>query len=362
MMLSNDIIDQIYEAAFLPQFWPIILDKLAALVEAPASLIFTSDQFRHVRWVANPFFRPLVQAYVDGGFMTTNRRPERFLAASRTGFINDVDVLTPDEIARDPAYALFLRPAGIGCTAGTVLALTSGELLIFDFTRRLDRGPFERRFLALLDSASPHLARAAMLATRLKMEQAKTAAETLAILGLAGAVISSNARVLAANDLFNSLSPQLQIGAGNRPRLAAAEADGLLQQGLETSTKGGVVRSIAVPAAGDRPAFVLHLLPIRRGALDIFASAATIVVAMPLGKPIAPAIGLLNDLFDLTPAEARVARLLCDGEPAQQIAVKLSISLETVRSHVKRTLAKTGTHRQTDLIRLLAGVTPPGGQ
>lgn len=56
----------------------------------------------------------------------------------------------------------------------------------------------------------------------------------------------------------------------------------------------------------------------------------------------------------------QVATLLAQGRSPAQIAGKLGIGLGTVREHLKRALAKTGTHRQANLVHLLlsAFVTP----
>lgn len=66
---------------------------------------------------------------------------------------------------------------------------------------------------------------------------------------------------------------------------------------------------------------------------------------------------LLGSLFDLTPAESRIAAALMQGEDVTSIAKSLHVSVQTVRSQVKAILAKTGTHRQGDLIQLLIRAT-----
>ena len=61
----------------------------------------------------------------------------------------------------------------------------------------------------------------------------------------------------------------------------------------------------------------------------------------------------LRALFRLTPAEARVADLLLEGREMQEVANGLGLTLETTRFHTKRVLSKTGTRRQTELMRLM---------
>jgi len=54
--------------------------------------------------------------------------------------------------------------------------------------------------------------------------------------------------------------------------------------------------------------------------------------------------------FEFTPAEMRVAELVARGETPREIATALGLSIHTVRSHVKRLLAKTGVHSQSKLV------------
>ena len=61
----------------------------------------------------------------------------------------------------------------------------------------------------------------------------------------------------------------------------------------------------------------------------------------------------MQQLYGLTPAESRVADLLLEGLEVRDAAERLCITLETARFHLKRVLAKTGTHRQTELMRLM---------
>jgi DNA-binding NarL/FixJ family response regulator len=65
-------------------------------------------------------------------------------------------------------------------------------------------------------------------------------------------------------------------------------------------------------------------------------------------------------LFDLTPAEARVARGLAAGQTVKGMAADSSTSANTVRTHVNAVLTKTGYSRQADVVALLNGLRPPG--
>ncbi|MDP9083088.1 MAG: helix-turn-helix transcriptional regulator, partial [Pseudomonadota bacterium] len=65
----------------------------------------------------------------------------------------------------------------------------------------------------------------------------------------------------------------------------------------------------------------------------------------------------LGSMFDLTPAEAKVAVGLVEGHDLQRIAMVHHVSIETIRSQLKSIFVKTGTHRQSDLVALLLRAT-----
>jgi DNA-binding CsgD family transcriptional regulator len=64
-------------------------------------------------------------------------------------------------------------------------------------------------------------------------------------------------------------------------------------------------------------------------------------------------------LFDLTPAEARVARSLAAGNTIDEIAAGATVSANTVRAQVRGILEKTGLHRQVEVVALLGGIALP---
>lgn len=59
-----------------------------------------------------------------------------------------------------------------------------------------------------------------------------------------------------------------------------------------------------------------------------------------------------NGLSTLTRRELEVLDLLTRGHSAQEIARQLSLSLLTIRSHIRNMLRKTGLHRQAEIVSL----------
>ncbi len=65
----------------------------------------------------------------------------------------------------------------------------------------------------------------------------------------------------------------------------------------------------------------------------------------------------LERFYGLTPAEAQLTALLVQGLRLEEAAEKLNVSLNTVRSHLRQIFTKTGTNRQSEVVRIiLSGV------
>lgn len=69
--------------------------------------------------------------------------------------------------------------------------------------------------------------------------------------------------------------------------------------------------------------------------------------------------GLIRSLYSLSPTEARVASMLVFNPYLDQVAVRLGITYNTARTHLKRIYQKTGTNKLPALI--LKIITGPAG-
>lgn len=62
---------------------------------------------------------------------------------------------------------------------------------------------------------------------------------------------------------------------------------------------------------------------------------------------------ILAATFHLTRREAALAGLLAQGVDLAEAALQSGIGIGTARGYLKQTMAKTGTHRQAELVSLL---------
>lgn len=350
------LIDRIHEAGLVPSLWPEVLVELSkAIGGTGASLFAIRDGY--IGAVSSPNLAAVVQEFLRDGWAERDPRLKRTAALNHAGFVNDGDLLTDEEIARDDVYANFYRERGAGYMAGTLIPNPSGDTIGFAFQRHHDGGPVPRETIAALDRLRPHLARASMIAFRLGFERARAQADALQALGLPGAVLRGTGKVFAANASFEALMPSLVQDRARRVTLTDVAADGLLATALATLPDGAArsVKSIAITAADGRLPMVAHLVPVRRSASDVFAQAVALLLITPVDRAAVPTAEVLQGLFDLTPAEARVARAIGGAQSIDMLAAGQGVSRETVRSQLKMVLAKTGLRRQSELVSLLAG-------
>lgn len=362
---SLQLIDDIYEAAAVPELWPRVLAALAALVDGMGAGLFsipaTSERLvdpARERYVCTPSMEQMVADFAALGRPELNQRSPRAIARRHPGFLTDHDVFTEDELGKDPFYVDFLRPRGAGWCAGSAIFVPGGDTLLFTVEREYSRGPVSAAEVALLDTLRPHLARAAAFSARLSLERVEVTTQALGLMGLPAAVLGMRHQLIAANALFDALVPRVFRDGRERLSLVNGDADQLLSDALmrAAARADGAVQSIPLPGSQDRDAMVVHVLPVRGAAHDVFASARTIVLATPVAAGPAPGRQLLEGLFDLTPAEAAVAQKIALGQTLEDIAAAQGAARETVRSHLRHVFAKTGVHRQADLVRLLGGM------
>lgn len=358
--MNDDLVDRIYEAGAMPDLWPNVLEELGKVGSVSGTLLFAVRDGA-VHWTSSPGLHEMSKGYFEAGYPGRDDRTARLLAYDHPGFVTDLDVFTREDWEADPIRREYFVPRGFGWGVATGIKIPTGDLLIFHGERRLEDGPVEREVVARLDLLRPHLARAALMSARIAFERAQGAVAALEMVGIPAAVLGARGAEIATNSLLEVLSPDVVQSRPTRLCLANPRADLMLTQALEAVEAGyheGPARSIAIPAHEGRPAMVAHVLPIRASARQVFTGAAAVLLITPVTLRELPDFAVIQGLFDLTPAEARIARALGGGMTIGQIASTTGASAATVRNQVQAVFGKTGVHRQADLVGLLQGLLP----
>jgi DNA-binding CsgD family transcriptional regulator len=360
--MDDTLIDRIYECSFIPELWPDVLRDTSKLSESVGASLFVTNP-DVTAWTASKNAKDITGRFINDGWYWRGKLMSMVHKSRHAGFLRDVDLSTPGELEDEPIYRDNWRKMGLGWGAATAFELPTGEALSIVLSRATVQGPLADSTLQKLDMLRPHLARAAVMAARTHLERARAAGDTLAALGLAALVLDGVGKVIFANGLIESRKELLDWRAGGRVTLKDMRADEMLRDALARiglSDNSGV-RSFPVRDAAGGQLMIGHLLPIRFSAQDIFARSAAIFILMPVAAPSAPSIEVVMNLFDLTPAEARVARSLAAGQTVDDIAADSSVSPNTVRVQVRGVLEKTGCQRQVDVVSLLGGISAVRG-
>jgi len=355
------LVDRIYESAFVPDLWPEILWELVQLGGELSGWLCISNG-NVIRWSASSEeARTDLRPLMESGWITRSERFNRLLRAKQTGFIPD-DTLygSLEEMRNDPAYRDMLYPRGMGWASATAISLPTGDDMVIALERAYDQGSASPKVLQSLNAIQSHLARASFVAARLQLERARAATQALALLGIPSLVFADNGKVLGANQLIEALSGFVLWRADDRIALTDARADALLRHAIATADDDDTPSVRSFPLRNEDVAMIAHVVPIRGSARDVFFRCAAMLMLTPVTRPEAPSVELIRSLFDLTPAEARVARGLAAGQTVKGIAEESGTSTNTVRSHVKVVLTKVGYSRQADVVALLNGLRPPG--
>lgn len=282
----------------------------------------------------------------------------------RHRWVTDLDLFSRERIDQDPFYADFLRPRGYGWVAGHFIGIPGDRTLCFSVEKRFADGPLTPAEVSVLEAVRPHLDRAAVLAAESAFRMRRMVTLTLAAIGVPAAILSNRGGILDANEFFAGTAASWVGSDGpGRFRLAGQTSDRLFDEALQRLSGGHDLRVASFAVQGDEShqRAVVHLIPIRREARDIFTGAAALLVVNVAGGVELPPVDVLQMLLDLTPAEALIARSVARGATLREIADASDRSYETVRTQLKSILVKSGLRDQRDLVALVRAFGMPPG-
>lgn len=359
-MFDAALIGDIYEAAAVPDRWLAVLQTLAERLGAQGSnLIRIGPQGMAI--TSTDGVRAMTDEFLRSGLNTQNTRVGRLLErGAHPGFLTDSDLHSPHELATLPIYAEFLTLHRADAGAATVIQGAGEDGLILAVEGFVGHAA-SRAAARQLDLLRPHLARALALSAQLRMQRLAAAVDALELVSVAAAVIDPVGRIEAMNDLFTQAMDRLLAQRAGTLRALHPASDSQLRAAIaRLQAEGATGCSLPLRDLEGTARHALHLVPLHGRGRDAFASAGAVIILAGAGNPSVPGADLIRALFDLTPAEARVARAVAQGLSPAEIAARHAASQATVRTQLKHVFAKTGVTRQTELAVLLASLGNPG--
>jgi len=197
-----------------------------------------------------------------------------------------------------------------------------------------------------------------ILAARRRLERLRGAVEALELIGLPAALLDATGAVLAANARMKAQTAHVAWLPERRLALIDRSATVRLSQAFKAPDKLASAGPQSFPSriAATGEVLVVHLVPVGGRGREAFDTAFAILALTPVAGSAAANPAIIRDLFNLTPAETRVACQVGKGLGPVEIAAEHGISAETVRAQLKSVFAKTRTARQSEVAALVAGV------
>jgi DNA-binding CsgD family transcriptional regulator len=287
------------------------------------------------------------------------RRPAREAGAIVLGRTT----LPKSALLRTAMYRRYLAPRGIEEIVRLDIFSDAGRSWSISLGRPWASGPFTSDELAFARALMPHLQRVAALHAH--VENTTAIARTV-IEALDGAqapllLLDANGRVVHASGAADRLLHEADGLSAGRDGLRAAtpapsaRLGALLARATGSSRAPGVSGALRLRRPSGKPDLLVVAIPARSRSFgpDIGRASIVLQITDPLARAM-PDPAILADAFDLTPSEATLAADLLCGLSVGEAAAKRRRSVATMRTHLASVLAKTGTTRQSDLVRLLS--------
>jgi DNA-binding CsgD family transcriptional regulator len=219
-----------------------------------------------------------------------------------------------------------------------------------------------QRFAVLV----PHLRRALLIGKviDLKTVEAAALADSLDMLASGMFLVDATGHIVHANASGQAIMAEGKLLRAPSGRLGAIDpaADQALLDSF-TAAEGGDAavgrKGLAMPLKSrDGERYVANVLPLtsgaRRKARTSYGAVATVFINRAALDLPSPPEAIAKE-FQLTAAELRVLFAVVEVGGVAEVAEVLGISEATVKTHLQHLFGKTGTSRQADLVKLVAG-------
>ena len=364
----DEIVDAAYAAALEPDLWPEALVKLSDAVGATGATLEVIDPRRQaLQFVA--FGRLPDDRHDDyrQHYFHICPRIAPVARSRRHEILSDYSFMSEADMRRDPFYNEFLLPHGMRHFLSATLMRTPERSAHVAPQFSVKHGHPDEDEIAFLRAVTPHFERAVdvfltLEAHRSRAEQAETlisdasAGVVLLDLDLNVTLINPAAeRILAENADAISISRRRLFIRDERDRAALKGIVAATEHPATDTTRLNAPYK-AFASRDGRPPLLITILPLTTGDLHkrVSSHAAVAVIIEDPTEPLPLRTTPLVESFHLTPTEAAVAIALADGATPAEIAAKRGVSMPTMRTHIARTLEKTGCRSIVELVRLLA--------
>lgn len=288
------------------------------------------------------------------------------LTRQRSGAVIGEHMLVPRQAyTQSEFYNDYSRRFDIDRSATIILADAEGYVSCLGIVRGCNSESFSPSELDLLRRLLPHLQRAIDLNRQLAVmrderDEARAALDRMELavlfLGESGIVVRANR---AAEELLrraNGLTVRggrLRASGAGTNYVLGALIDGAINR---SGDRGG---AFAIPRPGKQRPLLARVIPYIS---EIETEAPNVRAIMFLRDPDVRAPGTIaqvSSLYGLTKSEARLLETLMEVSDVDTVANQLQITKVTARNHMARIMAKTGTNKHAELVRVVLSSRVP---
>lgn len=356
----DTLVRSIYEGVLATSGWQRVLKELRSLTNSEENVLLLMDRNTGAVLVGETYnVDPSQVADYEANYASDD--PGRmFIDKIDVGqWYFDVRELGSHTIASHDFYQDFLRRHDLGSIMWTPLLRSGLAHAALSFLSGAGRAPFQIEDTEFVKPLLPHLATAAMLRWRFQ-EVSRLAwfgQQLLDRLQCPLMIVDSGAHILFANAAAGSwLSDASHPFAHDAvTRLGASRLELLRLARQICGTSPVPVASMKLGAGSPGGTTYLVGLPLREDhpAAQSWSQPVGMVVVYGPSTRQAPWVELLRQMFLLTPAECRLVEKLSDTHSLTGAAGVLHISAETGRTQLKSIFHKTGSHNQSELMRMV---------
>jgi DNA-binding CsgD family transcriptional regulator len=365
------LIGDIYDAALDHDLWSFVLKRTCAFVGGACSGLVVQDpvirsgQFYH-SWGVDPGYERL---YLER-YIGLNQAAMLMMTFAAIGEVHSTDtVMVYEEYLASRFHREWAAPQQLCDFVGAVLDKASTNFASISVIRHERDGRADDEARRRMSLIVPHFQRAVAIGKVIDLHKVEAAALADALDGMASAMflVDGQGHVVHANAAGDALMVEGSVLHLLNSKITATDsmAHRALYDSFRQAEAGDAIlaTSASVPlAVRDGTRHVAHVLPLTSGArraagITYAAVAAVFVRKAALELP--HTLEAIATAFRLTPAEMRVLMTIVDLGGIPDVALVLGVSETTVKTHLHSIFGKTNTHRQADLVKLVAGYVSP---
>jgi DNA-binding CsgD family transcriptional regulator len=367
----SELIADIYDAALDASLWRDVVGKAGRFVGGPAAAIYSKSPTAlngHVYYEfgTDPYYRELYfSKYIKFDPSTTSH-----YFADVEQPIAVADIMPYQEFLETRFYKEWAHPQAMVDNVSAVLDKSATSAALFGVFRYERDGVVDDETRRRMRLIVPHIRRAVLVSRLVDLKAAEAASLAGALDGLsaamcivdpAGRIVHANTAchvILDAGDVVSAFAGRI---VANDPKIDQAFRDLFAAAGSGDAALG--TRGIALPLkAQDGSHYVAHVLPLTSGARRLAGIAYNATVALFICKVTTETRSppeIIARAYRLTPTELRVLLAIVEVGGVPETAMSLGVAESTVKTHLGNLFAKTGTGRQADLVKVVAGFATP---